>query len=60
MDHGLLNYSHRIETGEGTIEIVASFDRIDGRKLMELYAESNEENAEFFYPGLQDKREALK
>lgn len=60
MDHGLLNYSHRIETGEGTIEIVDSFDRIDGRKLMELYAESNEENAEFFYPGLQDKREALK
>ena len=59
MDHGLLNYSHRIETGEGTIEIVDSFDRIDGRKLMELYAESNEENAEFFYPGLHDKREAL-
>ena len=59
MEHGLLNYSHRMETGEGTIEIVDSFDRIDGRKLMDLYAESNTENAEFFYPGLQDKREAL-
>lgn len=59
MDHGLLNYSHRMETGEGTIEIVDSFDRIDGRKLMDLYAESNKENAEFFYPGLQDKSEAL-
>lgn len=41
------------------IKMIHSFDNIDGRKLMALYRESNEENIAVFYPQLQDKREAL-
>lgn len=35
---------------ESMIKMIHSFDNIDGRKLMALYRESNEENIAFFYP----------
>ena len=31
---------------------IRGFSRIDGRKLMDLYAESNMENADYFYPDM--------
>lgn len=37
-----------------------TFDGVDGRRLMNIYAESNLENTAFFYPKLTDKREAVK
>lgn len=36
------------------IKIVA-FEGIDGRKLMDLYQEGNAENAEHFYPAMEDR-----
>lgn len=44
---------------ESMIKMIHLFDNIDGRKLMALYRESNEENIAFFYPQMQDKGEAL-
>ena len=29
---------------------IREFSRMDGRRLMDLYGESNAENADFFYP----------
>ena len=36
------------------------FSDLDGRKLMDLYAEGNLENADYFYPSMTDKAEALR
>ena len=36
------------------------FSDIDPRKLMDIYAESNYENTDFFFPELEDKIEAVK
>lgn len=34
-------------------------EEIDGRKLMDLYREGNEENIDYFYPGAEDRAAAL-
>lgn len=36
------------------------FSDLDGRKLMDLYAEGNLENTDYFYPSMTDKAEALR
>ncbi len=36
------------------------FSDLDGRKLMDLYAEGNLENTDYFYPAMTDKAEALR
>lgn len=38
---------------------ITSYDDIDSRKLMNLYAESNIENVDYFYPNMADKTAAL-
>ena len=38
---------------------IVSFEGIHGRKLMDLYQEGNIENAEFFYPDMEDRALAL-
>ena len=38
---------------------ITSYDGIDSRKLMNLYAESNIENVDYFYPNMADKTAAL-
>lgn len=38
---------------------IDTFDKLDGRKLMDLYCEGNEENVEYFYPDMSDKNAAL-
>lgn len=39
---------------------ITSFDGIDGRKLMDLYREGNEENVAYFQPDAPDKALALR
>ena len=34
---------------------IESFGDLDGRKLMDVYAEGNEENAEYFHPDEPDR-----
>ncbi|MCI8402298.1 MAG: GNAT family N-acetyltransferase [Lachnospiraceae bacterium] len=38
---------------------ITAFEEIDGRKLMDLYQEGNEENTGYFYPELTDKALAM-
>lgn len=38
---------------------IQSFDEIDKRKLMDIYSESNVENAEYFYPDMADRDQAV-
>ena len=38
---------------------IGDFARLDGRKLMDVYAESNEENIDYFYPDTTDRAAAL-
>ena len=38
---------------------INSFDQVDGRKLMDVYGESNIENTDYFYPDVSNKDEAL-
>lgn len=38
---------------------ITSYDDIDSRKLMNLYAESNIENVDYFYPNMADKTTAV-
>lgn len=38
---------------------IREFSQIDGRKLMDLYGESNAENVDYFYPDAADKSAAL-
>ncbi len=38
---------------------ITSYNDIDARKLMDIYAESNRENVDYFYPDMSDKRAAL-
>ncbi len=38
---------------------ITSYDSLDTRKLMDLYAESNIENADYFYPNMANKSAAL-
>ncbi len=38
---------------------IQEFSQIDGRKLMDLYGESNAENVDYFYPDAADKSAAL-
>ena len=38
---------------------IRDLSQIDGRKLMDLYGESNAENADYFYPDAADKAAAL-
>ena len=42
------------------IHIIDSFDKLDGGRLMAVYAESNEENIDYFYPGAEDRAQALR
>ena len=39
---------------------IESFEQLDPEKLMAVYGESNEENIDFFFPGAEDRSEALK
>ena len=39
---------------------ITSFDALDTRKLMDVYAESNLLNTDYFYPEMQDKAEAVR
>jgi len=39
---------------------ITSFEQLDRRKLMDLYAEGNLENTEYFFPEIADKTEAVK
>ena len=38
---------------------IKAFEQINGRKLMDIYAEGNYENTDFFYPDMKDKEEAV-
>ena len=38
---------------------IKTFDQVDGRKLMDIYRESNTENTDYFYPDVSNKDEAL-
>ncbi len=38
---------------------ITSYASLDTRKLMDLYAESNIENVDYFYPNMADKSAAL-
>ena len=38
---------------------IHTFDQVDGRKLMDVYRESNAENTDYFYPDISNKDEAL-
>lgn len=38
---------------------ITSYNDIDARKLMDIYAESNRENVDYFYPDMPDKTAAL-
>ena len=40
--------------------LIRRFEDLDCRKLMEIYAESNAENAEDFFPEIEDRAEALR
>ena len=39
---------------------ITGFAELDGRKLMDVYAESNFDNTDYFFPELSDKAEALR
>lgn len=39
---------------------ISRYDAIDEKKLMAIYAESNLENTDYFYPEITDKAKALK
>lgn len=39
---------------------ITSYDGLDARKLMDVYGEGNEEKIDYFYPGAEDRAEALK
>ena len=38
---------------------INTFDQVDGRKLMDVYRESNTENTDYFYPNVSNKDDAL-
>lgn len=38
---------------------IDSFSQIDGKKLMDIYREGNEENIDYFYPDMSDQVKAL-
>ena len=39
---------------------ITDFSALDARKLMDVYAESNLDNTDYFYPELSDKAEAVR
>jgi ribosomal protein S18 acetylase RimI-like enzyme len=39
---------------------ITKFEEIDSQKLMAIYREGNEENAEYFYPDEKDKAKAIR
>lgn len=39
---------------------ITEADKIDDKKLMAVYSEGNIENAEYFYPQIEDRAEAVK
>ncbi|MBP0970348.1 MAG: GNAT family N-acetyltransferase [Oscillospiraceae bacterium] len=39
---------------------ITDYNELDSRKLMDLYREGNVENAEYFYPDIEDRQEALR
>ena len=39
---------------------ITRYDDLDPRALMDVYAESNFENTDYFYPGDADKAEAVR
>lgn len=39
---------------------ITHFEDIDGRRLMDIYAESNFENTDYFFPDEKDKKKAVK
>ena len=39
---------------------IRSFAELDGEKLMQVYAESNRENVDYFFPGAADRAQALR
>ena len=42
------------------IRKITRYDELDERKLMDLYAESNEENTAYFYPEETDRNKAVR
>ena len=38
---------------------INTFEQVNGRKLMDIYRESNAENTDYFYPNVSNKDEAL-
>ncbi len=43
-----------------TLQIFTSYTDLDGPRLMEVYAESNYENTDYFFPELEDKALAVR
>ena len=39
---------------------ISQYKELDGRKLMDIYAESNLENTDYFFPDITDKKEAVR
>lgn len=50
----------RIDGEPIMLHVITDYTGVDERKLMAIYAESNSENAESFYPDMQDKALAVK
>ena len=42
------------------LHIITNYADLDGPRLMEVYAESNRENTDYFYPDMEDKVLAVK
>ena len=41
------------------LHVITSYAALDGPKLMTVYAESNRENTDYFFPDLEDKALAV-
>ena len=49
-----------VDLTEPVLLTISRFEELDARKLMDVYGESNEENIDYFFPGAEDRGEALK
>ena len=46
--------------GTGVLHVFTEYTALDGPRLMEVYAESNYENTDYFFPDMTDKALAVK
>ena len=42
------------------LKIISEYQKVDTRKLMDVYSESNFENTDYFYPDDSDKEAAVR